>query len=173
MPLSQRGSPWCARFQSTRPCRCHRWHLNTPLMSISITWCCTSTGASHADGDLPFITDIYHVKRRTMQISEDLPSVFTHDITYHMTHIIHTHAITYRICHHANILNDAIKCCPKTRLPTRSPSPAPQPGSRLILSIPVDKGLKYFPFSAIPQLASDLPVMITKYTKRWDVNKII
>lgn len=28
VPLSQRGTPWCARFQSTRPCPCHRWHLN-------------------------------------------------------------------------------------------------------------------------------------------------
>ena len=131
----------------------------TPQLQPTTQWCfrnthkwcqCLQRGVAPHQLMVHMLIEIYHLlltfmlrRKKDYSISEVWPCVFTHDITYHMT----THAITYVFCHHKNIFN-AIKCCP-TAASSNLPSPAPQPGSRLILSIPVDKGLKYFPFSAM------------------------
>lgn len=131
----------------------------TPQLQPTTHWCfrnthkwcqCLQRGVEPHQLMVHMLIEIYHLlltfmsrRKKDYAISEVWPCVFTHDITYHIT----THAITYVFCHHKNIFN-AIKCCP-TAASSNLPSPAPQPGSRLILSIPVDKGLKYFPFSVM------------------------
>ena len=101
---------------------------HTQVMSMSATWCCTSsTDGSYADRDLPSTTDIHVTSKEGLCNIWGWPCVFTHDITYHMTTHMPLHIMYFSIIKISSMPSNVAQ---RPRLPTCPRQPLSQgPGS--------------------------------------------